>query len=49
MYFVGWVDDWRIRYSDIIYAKDSVKAWAKIKRKHPFTARKIEFIKQIEE
>ena len=38
MYQVEWLDSWGVPYADLIYAKDPVHAWKKIKRQHPFTA-----------
>ena len=38
MYQIEWCDSWGVTCTDLIYAKDPVHAWKKIKREHPFTA-----------
>ena len=47
-YMIEWSDNWGIIYKDLIYARDKVDAWKKIKRRHPFTAKRLWSIEEID-
>lgn len=47
-YMVEWIDGWGVPYSDLVHATDKVGAWKKIKHRHPFTAKRLCSIEEID-
>ena len=47
-YMIEWSDNWGVFYTDLVHAKDMVSAWRKIKRRHPFTAKLLWSVEEIE-
>jgi hypothetical protein len=47
LYHIVWTDNWGLTYSDLVIAKDSYKAWKKLKWRHPFTTKEIISISEI--
>lgn len=41
VFFVEWKDSWTLPYSTIVRANDAAQAWAKVRRRHPFTTRRL--------
>ena len=47
IYQIEWWDSWGVTYAELIYAKDPVRAWKKIKREHPFTTHRFRHISEL--